>query len=65
MNSLPKTVTTQRHDYDLNPGSSAPESSKLTTRSPSHHIKLASSKLLSASKYPISIISYLFPVNSD
>ena len=27
MNSLPKTVTRQRHGCNLNPGSSAPESS--------------------------------------
>jgi len=31
VNSLPKTVTRQRRDCDLNPGSSAPESSTLTT----------------------------------
>ena len=36
MNSLPKTVTGQRRDCDLNPGPSAPESSTLTTRLPSH-----------------------------
>jgi len=30
-NSLPKTVTRQRRDCDLNPGPSAPESSTLTT----------------------------------
>ena len=36
VNSLPKTVTRQRHDYDLNTGPSAPESSTLTTRLPSH-----------------------------
>jgi len=34
VNSLPKTVTRQRRDCDLNPGSSAPESSTLTTRLP-------------------------------
>ena len=34
VNSLPKTVTRQRRDCDLNP--SAPESSTLTTRLPSH-----------------------------
>jgi len=34
--SLPKTVTRQRRDCDLNPGRSAPESSTLTTRLPSH-----------------------------
>jgi len=36
VNSLPKTVTRQRRDCDLNPGLSAPESSTLTTRLPSH-----------------------------
>ena len=36
MNSLPKTVTGQRRDCDLNLGPSAPESSTLTTRLPSH-----------------------------
>ena len=34
MNSL--TVTRQRRDCDLNPGPTAPESSTLTTRLPSH-----------------------------
>jgi len=32
VNSLPKTVTRQRRDCDLNMGLSAPESSTLTTR---------------------------------
>ena len=36
MNSLPSPVTRQRNDCDLNPGPSAPESSTLTTRLPSH-----------------------------
>jgi len=36
VSSLPKTVTRQRRDCDLNPGPSAPESSTLTTRLPSH-----------------------------
>ena len=36
VNSLPKTVTRQRRDCDLSPGPSAPESSTLTTRLPSH-----------------------------
>jgi len=36
VNSLPKTVTQQRRDCDLNPGPTAPESSTLTTRLPSH-----------------------------
>ena len=37
VNSLPKTVTRQRRGCDLNPGPTAPESSTLTTRLPSHH----------------------------
>jgi len=36
VNILPKTVTRQGGDCDLNPGPSAPESSTLTTRLPSH-----------------------------
>ena len=36
MNSLPKTVTRPRRDCELNPGPSAPESSALTSRLPSH-----------------------------
>jgi len=36
VNNLPKTVTRQRRGCDLNPGPSAPESSTLTTRLPSH-----------------------------
>jgi len=36
VNSLRKTVTRQRRGCDLNPGPSAPESSTLTTRLPSH-----------------------------
>jgi len=36
VNSLPKTVTRQCRDCDLNPGSSAPESNTLTTPLPSH-----------------------------
>jgi len=36
VNSLPKTVTRQRRDCDLNPGPYTPESSTLTTRLPSH-----------------------------
>jgi len=40
VNSLPKTVTRQRRDCDLNPGPSAPESSTLTTRLQSHPLPL-------------------------
>ena len=36
VNSLPKTVTRQRRDCDLNQGHSAPVCSTLTTRLPSH-----------------------------
>jgi len=36
VNSLPKTVTRHRRDCDLNLGPSAPESSMLATRLPSH-----------------------------
>ena len=36
VSSLPKTVTRQRRGCDLSPGPSAPESSTLTTRLPSH-----------------------------
>jgi len=36
VNSLRKAVTRQRRDCELNPGPSAPESSTLTTRLPSH-----------------------------
>jgi len=36
VNTLPKTVIRLRRDCDLNPGLSAPESSTLTTRLPSH-----------------------------
>ena len=38
MNSLPETVTRQRSGCDLNPGPSAPKSSTLTTRLPSHPV---------------------------
>ena len=49
VNSLPKTVTRQRRDCDLNPGPTASESSTLTTRLPSHpltmYLHLISGKL--------------------
>ena len=38
VNSLPKTVTRQHRDCDLNPGRSALESSMLTTQLPSYQI---------------------------
>ena len=40
VNSLPETVTRPRRGCDLNPGRSAPESSTLTTRLPSHHVAM-------------------------
>jgi len=45
VNSLPKTVTRQRRGCDLNPGPSAPESSTLTTRLPSHPYTVAYCRL--------------------
>jgi len=38
VNSLPKTAIRQCRDCGLNTGPSAPESSMLTTRLPSHHV---------------------------
>jgi len=49
VNSLPKTVTRQRRECDLNPGPSAPESSTLSTRLSSH--PTGSSKLDSSCLY--------------
>jgi len=40
VNSLPKPVTRQRRDCDLNPGRSAPESSTLATRLASHALRV-------------------------
>jgi len=51
VNSLPKTVTRQRRDCDLNPDPSAPESSTLTTRLPSHPRVLLALCLLHLSVY--------------
>jgi len=48
---LPKTVTRQRRDCDLNPGPSAPESSTLTTRLPSHLRQLIRGNFLFDSEY--------------
>ena len=47
MNSLPKTVTRQRRSCDLNPGPSAPESSSLTTRLPSHAVNVSKTVIIS------------------
>jgi len=46
VSSLPKTVTRQRRDCDLNPGPSAPESSTLTTRLSNRHNVRSSNKVL-------------------
>ena len=46
VNSLPETVTRQRRDCDLNPVLSAPESSTLTTRLPSHPCAMCLPKTL-------------------
>ena len=50
VNSLPKTVTRQRGDCDLNPGPFAPESSTLTTRLPSHPVRVELVKLGSSGR---------------
>ena len=44
VNSLPKSVIGERRGCDLNPGPSAPESSMLTTRLPSHPVFLVTAK---------------------
>ena len=51
VNSLPKTVTRQRRGCDLNPGPSAPESSTLTTRLPSHPIFVVGSLIMGPDPY--------------
>jgi len=55
VNSLPKIVTRQRRDCDLNQGPSVPESSTLTTRLPSHLIQFAAAYYAGVrqSVYPI------------
>jgi len=50
VNCLPKTVTRQRGGCDLNPGPSAPESSTLTTRLPSHPGTVQSQKTFASHK---------------
>jgi len=54
VNSLPKTVTRQRRDCDLNPGPSVPESSTLTTRlraTPSTVVRLNKNQKYTSNKY--------------
>jgi len=55
VNSLPKTVTRQRRDCDLNPGPSAPESSTLTTRLPSHPARERARDICSSVDYRLSL----------
>jgi len=50
VNSLAKIVTRQRRGCDLNPGPSAPESSTLTTRLPSHHPHILEDRKLSVGR---------------
>ena len=59
-NSLPKTVTRQHHDCDLNPGPSAPESSTLTTRLPSHPLGIGD--VFSALNLLISLFAFICAV---
>ena len=51
VNSLPKTVTRQRRDCDLNPGPTAPESSTLTTRLASRPFNSLFSRTMWVSRY--------------
>jgi len=53
---LPKTVNRQRRGCDLNPGPSAPESSTLTTRLPSH---LVNSVKYIDSRYACGVFMYV------
>jgi len=59
VNSLPKAVIRQRRDCDLNPGPSAPESSTLTTRLPSHP------GIKTPCKYPAYVLTYLLSSKID
>ena len=47
VNSLPKTVTGEHRGCDLNLGPTAPESSALTTRLPSHIVNTFERSVLS------------------
>jgi len=59
VNSLPKTVTRQRRDGDLNPGPSAPESNTLTTQLPNHPI--VSYRIMFLILVPfVDLLTYLF-----
>jgi len=60
VNSLLKTVTRQRRDCDLNPDPSAPESSTLTTRLPSHpvHCEIQEISGITAAMQPFAATRY-------
>jgi len=52
VNRLPKNVTRHRRGCDLNPGPSAPESSTLTTRLPSHPKYVIQKQDMATVKWP-------------
>jgi len=60
VNSLPKTVTRQRRDCDLNPGPSAHESSTLTTRLPSYLCRKVPDLRHSAVKRQYTDVGWIF-----
>jgi len=66
VSSLPKTVTRQRRDCDLNPGPSVPESSTLTTRLPSHPLanRNTSTQLVNKYHYQYLDIKYNNPTTT-
>jgi len=59
VSSLPKTVTRQRRDCDLNPGPYAPESSTLTTGLPSHPCMLCKTVKFQHSFIPYCLDHYV------
>jgi len=59
VNSLPKTVTRQGRSCDLNPGPSAPESSTLTTRQPSHPWTSVADKKKSDASWGIYFVCFM------
>ena len=65
MNSLPKTATRQRRGCDLNPGPSAPESSTLTTRLPSHPDHVTTNSCVASYLRTVSSSSFLIRSSSS
>ena len=71
VNSLPKTVTRQRHGCDLNPGPSVPKSSTLTTqyKTVKYPSDTHTSTMLSTNHYMKVLILYtlgfrcVYPIN--